>query len=71
RSAKVGGRVYITGDLNLKGYGLAKIVIQAKGISNLSITSGTIIKQSADYAEVELNVSGVAKISISFSYQID
>lgn len=71
KSTKVGGRVYITGDLNLKGYGLAKVVIQAKGISNLSISAGTIIKQSADYAEVELNVPGVAKISISFSYLID
>jgi hypothetical protein len=71
KSTKVGGRVYITGDLNLKGYGLAKVVIQAKGISNFSISAGTIIKQSADYTEVELNVPGVAKISISFSYLID
>ncbi len=71
KSTKVGGRVYITGDLNLKGYGLVKVVIQAKGISNLSVLAGTIIKQSADYAEVELNVSGVAKISISFSYLTD
>jgi hypothetical protein len=71
KSTKVGGRVYITGDLNLKGYGLAKVVIQAKGISNFSISAGTIIKQSADYVEVEINVPGVAKISISFSYLID
>ncbi len=71
KSTKVGGRVYITGELNLKGHGLTKVVIQAKGISNLSITTGTIVKQSADYAEVELNVSGVAKISISFNYLID
>jgi hypothetical protein len=71
KSTKIGGRVYITGELNLKGHGLTKVVIQAKGISNLSISAGTIVKQLADYAEVELNVSGVAKISISFSYLID
>ncbi len=71
KSTKVGGRIYIVGDLNLKGNGLTKVVINAKGLSNLSVLSGTILKQSADYAEIEINVSGSAKISISFNYLID
>ncbi|AMW32772.1 hypothetical protein SAMN04488510_10223 [Fervidobacterium changbaicum] len=68
---KAGGRIYITGDLNLKGNGIAKIVIQARGIANLTISSGTIVKQASDYAEIELNVSGVAKVAISFNYLIE
>ncbi|WP_448377298.1 hypothetical protein [Fervidobacterium sp.] len=71
KSTKAGGRIYITGDLNLKGNGLTKIVMYAKGLSNLSISTGTIVKQAADYVEIELNVSGVAKVTISFNYLIE
>lgn len=68
---KLGGRVYIVGDLNLKGYGSAKVILNGKSIKDLSITPQNtykILKSSADYYEIEIPVSGTAKISISFSY---
>ncbi len=68
KSTKLSGKVYITGELNLRGYGPTKIVIRANNISGLSISSGTIKKQTADYAEIEFNLSGTAQIKISFNY---
>ncbi len=68
---KLAGRVYIVGDLSLKGYGSTKVILNGKSIKDLSITPQNtykILKTSADYYEIEIPVSGIAKISISFSY---
>ncbi|MEJ5257732.1 MAG: hypothetical protein WHS64_05740 [Fervidobacterium sp.] len=71
KTTKAGGRVYITGELNLKGNGLTKVQIYAKGLSNLTVSGGTVTKSTADLAEIELPVSGVAKVQISFNYLIE
>ncbi len=68
---KVSGRNLVSGTLNLKGQGAVKIVLRAKNIADLKLSSGKIIRQAADLVEVELNLSGVAKVDISFSYSIE
>lgn len=71
KSTKTSGKTYIIGDLNLKGQGPTKIVINAKNLNGLTVSSGKITKQAADYAEIEFNLSGTAQIKISFNYTSD
>ncbi|ODN31331.1 hypothetical protein [Fervidobacterium thailandense] len=68
---RVSGRNVVTGTLILKGQGAVKIVIRAKNIADLKISTGRILRQSGDFVEVELNLSGTAKLDISFSYSIE
>lgn len=62
------GRIFVAGELNLRGQGAVKLVVRGKNISNFTIQTGTVIRSAADLVEVELNVSGVAKVGLSFSY---
>ena len=68
KSTKTSGKTYIVGELNLKGQGPTKIVINARNLNSLTVSSGKITKQAADYAEIEFNLSGSAQIKISFNY---
>ncbi|MFN3691876.1 MAG: hypothetical protein ACK4R7_03190, partial [Fervidobacterium sp.] len=62
------GRVFISGELNLKGSGLAKVIIRGKNISSLKVSYGKVLKETKDYVEIEIPVSGVMKVTISFTY---
>lgn len=68
---RASGRNVVTGTLNLKGQGAVKIVLRGKNIADLKLSAGKILRQTADLVEVELNLSGVAKVDISFSYSIE
>lgn len=70
KSTKAGERMYINGVLNLRGNGLTKVEIYAKGLENLTVSDGTIVKLGADYSEIELSVSKTTKVHISFDYLI-
>ncbi|MEN3041770.1 MAG: hypothetical protein ABDH59_00440 [Fervidobacterium sp.] len=68
KMTKASGRTFIAGELNLKGNGLAKLIIQGRNISGLSISLGNIIKTASDYVEIQIPVSKVVKVNISFTY---
>lgn len=68
RMTKSAGKVLISGELNLKGVGLTRVVIRGKNISNLRVSHGKIWKEAKDYVEVEIPLSGPVKVSISFNY---
>jgi len=68
KMTKASGRTYIVGELNLKGNGTVKLIIRGKSIAGLTISAGSVLKTASDYAEIQIPVSGIAKVNISFNY---
>ncbi|MGC8820159.1 MAG: hypothetical protein ACP5PP_03495 [Fervidobacterium sp.] len=67
---EIGDRVYISGNLYLRGHGDTKIIIRGKDIKDLVISPQgvyEILKSSSDTYEVVIPVSGEVKVSISFN----
>ncbi|WP_448378427.1 hypothetical protein [Fervidobacterium sp.] len=68
KATKMDKRVYVGGELRLKGKGPVRIIFNFREINKLVVPKGKITKESSDYAEVELEFEGEESIYIEFDY---
>jgi len=62
-------RVYVSGDMKLRGKGLVKIRVDYKELNNLIVVGGAITKKALDFAEIELEIDGETAVHIEYDYK--
>ena len=68
KATKIDKRVYVGGELKLRGKGPVRIIFNFREINKLVVSKGKVTKESSDYVTVELEFEGEESIYIEFDY---